>query len=88
MTFNHKLPDTLNLLRSHTSIRKYKKEQIPIEVLKDILGSAQHAASSNFVQAYSVVLVSDEEKKEKLVSFLEINHRSIQHLFYYCSVWI
>lgn len=66
MTFNHKLPDTLNLLRSHTSIRKYKKEQIPIEVLKDMLGSAQHAASSNFVQAYSVVLVSDEEKKRKI----------------------
>lgn len=58
--------DMLSLLRSHTSFRKYKDEQIPIEKLRKMLYSAQHAASSNFVQAYSVILVTEEEKKRKI----------------------
>lgn len=54
------------LLRSHTSVRKYTGEEIPKKKIIDLIQTAQMAASSHFVQAYSVILVTDEEKKQKL----------------------
>jgi len=57
---------TAELLKKHTSVRKYKQDKIPVETLKNLLNAAQHAASSNFVQAYSVILVSDEDKKREI----------------------
>ncbi|MEK4423864.1 oxygen-insensitive NADPH nitroreductase [Solibacillus sp. FSL K6-1523] len=57
---------TRELLRSHTSVRKYSGEQISKETIVDLIETAQMAASSHFVQAYSVIWVTDEEKKAKL----------------------
>jgi FMN reductase (NADPH) len=57
---------TKQLLRSHTSVRKYTGEEIPRETVIDLIETAQMAASSHFVQAYSVIWVTDEEKKQKL----------------------
>ena len=57
---------TRQLLRSHTSVRKYTSEVIPRETVIDLIETAQMAASSHFVQAYSVIWVTDEEKKQKL----------------------
>src|SRR5690606_25053981 len=54
------------LLRSHTSVRKYTGEEISKETVIDLIETAQMAASSHFVQAYSVIWVTDEEKKKKL----------------------
>ncbi|KAB7708610.1 oxygen-insensitive NADPH nitroreductase [Bacillus aerolatus] len=55
-----------DLLKSHASVRKYTNEQISDETFRDLLEAAQHAASSHFVQAYSVVRVKDSEKRLKL----------------------
>lgn len=57
---------TRELLRSHSSVRKYSGEQIPKETIIDLIETAQMAASSHFVQAYSVIWVTDEDKKAKL----------------------
>lgn len=76
MTLENQINSTLKLLQSHTSIRDYKKEDIPLETLKSILGSAQHAASSNFVQAYSVIHITDPVKKEAIAT-LSKNERQI-----------
>lgn len=57
---------TRELLRNHASVRKYTGEQIPKEKVIDMIETAQMAASSHFVQAYSVIYVTDEEKKAKL----------------------
>ncbi|QOV10222.1 NADPH-dependent oxidoreductase [Viridibacillus arvi] len=54
------------LLRSHASVRKYTGEPISKEVVVDLIETAQMAASSHFVQAYSVIWVTDEDKKKKL----------------------
>lgn len=56
----------INLLKSHASVRKYKDEPILDEIFHEMIEAAQHAASSNFVQAYSVIQVKDIDKKEKL----------------------
>ena len=58
--------DTRELLRSHTSVRKYTGEEISREQVIDLIETAQMAASSHFVQAYSVIWVTDEEKKKQL----------------------
>ena len=57
---------TRELLRSHSSVRKYTGDAIPREKVIDMIETAQMAASSHFVQAYSVIWVTDEDKKEKL----------------------
>ncbi|WP_408008413.1 oxygen-insensitive NADPH nitroreductase [Pseudalkalibacillus sp. A8] len=68
MNLDKNLTNTLELLKSHTSIRKYKNEDVPIDMLKELLTSAQHAASSNFVQAYSVIHVTDLKKKAAIAT--------------------
>lgn len=54
------------LLRKHSSVRKYKEYTLTKEEVSELVETAQHAASSHFVQAYSVIWVSDEKKKEAL----------------------
>lgn len=56
----------LDLLKSHKSVRIYKEEPISDKTFHEMLHAAQHAASSNFVQAYSVIRVKDPVKKNKL----------------------
>ncbi len=56
----------LNLLSSHTSIRTYKNTKISKEEVFELISAAQHAASSHFVQAYSVIWVTDNQIKKKL----------------------
>lgn len=57
---------TKQLLRSHTSVRKYTGEPISRETVVDLIETAQMAASSHFVQSYSVIWVTDEDKKQQL----------------------
>ncbi|WP_277584006.1 oxygen-insensitive NADPH nitroreductase [Psychrobacillus antarcticus] len=54
------------LLRKHSSVRKYKDYTLTKEEVYELVETAQHAASSHFVQAYSVIWVTDEQKKEEL----------------------
>lgn len=75
----------LNLLQSHSSVRHYKDEPISKEQLHELLKSGQHASSSNFVQAYSVIHVTDEDQRKQLATLsnneLQINHAPIVLLF-------
>lgn len=54
------------LLNSHASVRKYTDYTLSKEEVYELIETAQHAASSHFVQAYSVIWVTDETKKEEL----------------------
>ena len=60
------MTSTKELLRSHSSVRKYTGEQLSRETVVDLIETAQMAASSHFVQAYSIIWVTDEDKKQKL----------------------
>src|SRR5699024_11861059 len=66
----------IELLQSHTSVRKFTNEKISQEVLEELILAGQHASSSHFVQAYSVIHVTDEAKKERLKE-LSNNHVQI-----------
>jgi len=58
--------EVTKLLQSHSSVRKYTGEPISKETVIELVKTAQMAASSHFVQAYSIIWVTDEEKKAKL----------------------
>ncbi|HSJ36964.1 MAG TPA: NADPH-dependent oxidoreductase [Planococcus sp. (in: firmicutes)] len=56
----------IELMKSHASVRDYKEEQLARGEVEELIGAAQHAATSHFVQAYSVIWVTDSEKRKKL----------------------
>lgn len=53
-------------MKSHTSVRKYKNEFISDTLFYELIEAAQHAATSSFIQGYSVVQVKDKEKRTEL----------------------
>ena len=53
-------------LMNHRSIRKYEEREVSEEQLRTIIAAGQMASSSSHVQAYSVIAVTDKEKKRKL----------------------
>jgi nitroreductase len=58
--------DIFTILKSHRSIRKYKPEMVPDELLNNILNAARQAPTSSNLQAYSIIVVKDPEKKKAL----------------------
>ena len=57
---------TIETMRSHCSVRKFKEKAIPDKILEIILTSAQCAATSNFVQAYTIIRVDDQQNRQAI----------------------
>ncbi|AOY89121.1 nitroreductase A [Marinobacter salinus] len=57
---------TIELLKSHRSIRKFSDRKIPRELLLELIQAGQSAATSNHVQAYSVIHVVNPENRQKI----------------------
>ena len=60
------MSETITLMKSHTSVRRFKEEAIPQEDLNTILSAGQMASSWKNFQSYSVIVVRSQEKKEAL----------------------
>lgn len=56
--------DTIRLMKSHFSVRRFKEEAIKEADLKEILSAGQMASSWKNFQSYSVVVVKSSEKKK------------------------
>jgi len=56
----------MELLKKHSSVRKFKDQVVDESLLADIIQSSQYAATSNHIQAYTVIHVKDQAKKTKL----------------------
>ncbi len=54
------------LLKKHRSIRKFKQDPISNEMVHSIIEAAGSAATSNFIQAYSVIRVTNKENRKQL----------------------
>lgn len=61
--------ETINLLKAHRSIRKYKNQPIEDEKIKAIIECAQSASTSSFIQAYTIISVKDKEKRKSIAYF-------------------
>lgn len=60
------MTETTKIIQEHRSIRKYKEKPIDDEIMKDLFLSAQSASSSHNVQAYSIIFIKDQEKKDMI----------------------
>ena len=58
--------ETINLMKSHSSVRRFKDERIPEADLKAIIEAGSAASSWKNFQSYSIIVVRSEEKKQAL----------------------
>jgi FMN reductase (NADPH) len=58
--------DVINLLKNHRSIRKFTEEKLSDETIRMLVEAAQSASTSSYVQAYTIIGVTDPEKKKAL----------------------
>lgn len=61
--------EVIGLLERHRSIRKFNDQPVEESVVRRLIKSGQHAATSSFLQAYSVIRVSDPEKRKRLADW-------------------
>ncbi|MDQ0299361.1 FMN reductase (NADPH) [Salibacterium salarium] len=57
---------TIETILNHRSVRSFTNQAIPEEQLHHIIKSAQAASTSSFLQAYSIIGVTDPNKKKKI----------------------
>ncbi len=56
----------IELLKSHRSIRKFQSRPVSQDIVKELIKAGQSAATSSFIQACTVIQVSDATTREKL----------------------
>ena len=57
---------TINLMRAHRSIRKFTAQPVPDGWIETIIEAAQWASSTCFRQTYSVIAVTEPDRKREL----------------------
>ncbi|WP_174730289.1 oxygen-insensitive NADPH nitroreductase [Mesobacillus harenae] len=78
---------TIETMLNHRSIRSFDDKPLTDEQIEAIVKSAQAASTSSYVQAYSIIGVTDKEKKRQLAevagnqSYVEENG----HFFVFCA---
>lgn len=53
-------------MEQHRSVREFKPEAVPDEMVREIIQAACWASTSNFIQAYSIIRVRDPEKRKAI----------------------
>ncbi|WP_160725870.1 oxygen-insensitive NADPH nitroreductase [Bacillus sp. USDA818B3_A] len=79
--------DVINTILNHRSIRHFEDKQLTDEQIQTIVSCAQAAATSSFIQAYSIIGVKDIEKKRRLAE-LTGNQEYVEkngHFFVFCA---
>ena len=60
---------TIELLMAHSSCRSFQDKPVPEDVADTIINCAQHAPTSSYLQAYTIIKVDDKEKRKALAQF-------------------
>ncbi|MBT2700246.1 oxygen-insensitive NADPH nitroreductase [Bacillus sp. ISL-40] len=79
--------EVINTILNHRSLRHFEDKPLTDEQIKTIVTSAQAAATSSFIQAYSIIGVKDKEKKKKLAEIAG-NQEYVEkngHFFVFCA---
>ena len=56
----------IELLKSHRSIRKFSTDPVPQKIVEELIQAGQCAATSSFIQACTVIQVTEPAIREKL----------------------
>lgn len=79
--------EVIATILNHRSIRHFEDKPLTDEQIKTIVSCAQAAATSSFIQAYSIIGIKDKEKKERLAE-LAGNQEYVAkngHFFVFCA---
>ena len=57
---------TIDLMSAHRSIRKFTDREVDDHTLTAIIAAAQCAATSHFIQAYTIIRVRDMAKRQAI----------------------
>lgn len=60
---------TIELMHQHGSVRQYKPDPVPLEMIETILSAGQRAATSSNLQMYSVILTTDSQERNRLQEY-------------------
>ncbi|MCH4562252.1 nitroreductase family protein [Halomonas sp. EGI 63088] len=71
---------TIDLLKSHRSIRKFTDQQIPRELLLELIRAGQAAATSSHVQAYSVIHVRNPANRERIAELAGLRASGVPYV--------
>ncbi|BFT75166.1 nitroreductase family protein [Paenibacillus sp. P36] len=78
--------EVLATMMNHRSIRRFKEEQVPREQIEQIVRAAQMASSSNFMQSYSLIGITEPAMKEELGAITGLPYVATNgHLFIFCA---
>ncbi len=58
--------ETMQIMLKHRSIRKFKVDPIDFVTLENLIKCGQAAASSSFIQAYSIIRVTDKNYRQQI----------------------
>ena len=58
--------EIINLLQRHSSVRHFTSQPVAPEMLRAIIKSGQCASTSNHIQAYTIINIRDQAKKNRL----------------------
>lgn len=64
----------IDLMHRHGSIRKYKADPVPAELLEKVVAAAQRGSTSSNLQVVSVVAVTDRVKRQRLAEICGQEH--------------
>lgn len=70
--------DTIARLLDHRTVRGFRPDPLPVELIPTLVAAAQSAATSSNLQLWSVVAVEDEEKRKELAR-LAGGQKHIEH---------
>lgn len=54
------------IVRARHSVRKFKKDRVPEELIRSVLEAANSAPSAGNIQGYEIYVVGSEKKREEL----------------------
>src|SRR4051812_27273654 len=79
--------DVITTILNHRSIRQFEDKPLTDEQINTIVSCAQAAATSSFIQAYSIIGIKDKLKKKRLAE-LAGNQDYVEkngHFFVFCA---
>jgi len=65
---------TIDLMHRHGSVRKYKADPVPAEVVETVVAAAQRGSTSSNLQVVSVIAVTDPAKRQRLAEICGQEH--------------
>jgi FMN reductase (NADPH) len=60
---------TLELMHQHGSVRRYKPDPVPADMVEAIVTAGQRAATSSNLQMYSVILTTEAEDRRRMRAY-------------------